>query len=476
MNVRSKSRLISIDLVLYLLVLAILELAIGYTIFKSFRTVREIDTLPVTFGNMTNDYLRIATRLEVSVTELNDLVSRSALRRDPADEESFERKSLNLKVWITEQKSVAMKPKWMMLTPVKLTVELLPLVNEIDAACDAYLQEARKIVKPAGSRDGQTINPTDLSELQKKSQQLLVLAYQARSQADAIQIFLSGSKGWLKSLHKLMRLALLPLGALSAWLIVVVYRRYRHVVTPLRARLIESDTIIERQEKLAHFGELAAGVAHEIRNPLMAIRARLYTLEKTLAQGTAAREDATMIRNEIHRLDRIVTDFLKLARPSEPQLVPMTAASLLEEIQNLFAAQYEKQSIQLTLESAVDARFLGDPQQLKQVLINLITNAAESIEGEGTITLRARLDTRRLHERESEVVIIEVQDTGSGIPAEIQEQLFDPFFSTKEGGTGLGLSIVTQIVDKNGGKLEFQTRPGEGSTFGIVLPVCKEAA
>ena len=183
-----------------------------------------------------------------------------------------------------------------------------------------------------------------------------------------------------------------------------------------------------------------------------------------------------MIRNEIHRLDRIVTDFLKLARPSDPHLVPMTAAPLLEEVHNLFAPECEKQSIQLKLDSTVDARFLGDPQQLKQVLINLITNAAESIDHDGTITLRARLDTRQLHARETEAVIIEVQDTGSGIPAEIQERLFDPFFSTKETGTGLGLSIVTQIVDKHGGNLEVQTQPGEGSTFGVVLPVCKEAA
>lgn len=476
MNVRSKSRLIGIDLVVYLLVLVILELAIGWAAYNSFQTVKGINRFPVTFGNMTNDYLRVAAHLEQSVAELNDSLSRFTLHHNRADRESFERKGQNLKAWIAGQKSSSLQGKFMMLKPVRLTVNLGPLLNEIDAACDAYLQEVQRIVEIPGPRDSQPVSPADIGRVQKRSQQLMALANQARAQAEAIQIFLSGSGDWFKWLQQLMRAVLLSLGALSAWLTVVVYRRYRHVVTPLRAKLIESDTIIERQEKLAHFGELAAGVAHEIRNPLMAIRARLYTLEKTLAQGTAAQEDATMIRNEIHRLDRIVTDFLKLARPSEPHLVLLTAAPLLKEIQDLLAAQCEKQSIQLNLESTVDARFLGDPQQLKQVLINLITNAAESIERDGTITLRARLDARQLRERESEVVIIEVQDTGSGIPAEIQERLFDPFFSTKDGGTGLGLSIVTQIVDKHGGKLEFQTRPGEGSTFGLVLPVYKEAA
>jgi signal transduction histidine kinase len=248
---------------------------------------------------------------------------------------------------------------------------------------------------------------------------------------------------------------------------VVVYRR---VVSPLRRRLVESDTIIERQQKMAHFGELAAGVAHEIRNPLTAIRARLFTLQKTLTIDTPPYEDALVIRDEIDRLNRIVTDFLQLARPAEPRLVPLTAEPLLSEMRRLFVPQCEKQGIELKIESANGERFLGDPQQMKQVLINLIQNAADSIEVEGTITLRARHDTSRLAGHAAEVVVIEVQDTGSGIPPIVQKRLFDPFFSTKEGGTGLGLSIASQIVNNHGGKLEFQTQPNEGTTFAIVLP------
>ena len=107
---------------------------------------------------------------------------------------------------------------------------------------------------------------------------------------------------------------------------------------------------------------------------------------------------------------------------------------------------------------------------MKQVLINLIQNAADSIETQGTITLRARQDTRRLDDKPSEVVVLEVQDTGAGISPDIQKRLFDPFFSTKKGGTGLGLSIAAQIVNKHHGKLNFQSRPGQGTTFTIVLP------
>jgi signal transduction histidine kinase len=104
------------------------------------------------------------------------------------------------------------------------------------------------------------------------------------------------------------------------------------------------------------------------------------------------------------------------------------------------------------------------------VLINLVQNSADSIGRNGTITLRARPEHRRLGDTEREVVILEVTDTGKGIPPAVQKRLFDPFFTTKEKGTGLGLSIASRIVEMNGGVLQFQTQQNRGSTFGIVLP------
>ncbi len=167
-------------------------------------------------------------------------------------------------------------------------------------------------------------------------------------------------------------------------------------------------------------------------------------------------------------------DFLKLARPLDPKLVPLKAEPVLQEIQLLFQPRLEQQSIKLNLESTVDVRFRADPQQLKQVLINLVQNAAESIERDGSITLRARQDRLPLKGRTSEVVIIEVEDNGPGIPPEVQERLFEPFFSTKKEGTGLGLPIAVRIIDKHGGALEFKSFPGKGTTFGVVLPVYRD--
>jgi signal transduction histidine kinase len=111
-----------------------------------------------------------------------------------------------------------------------------------------------------------------------------------------------------------------------------------------------------------------------------------------------------------------------------------------------------------------------DLAQIKQVLINLVQNAADSITQGGTITLRARHDRKNLPQGETDVVILEVADTGDGIPPEVERRLFDPFFTTKETGTGLGLPIAARIVEKHGGALQYQTQVHHGTTFGIVLP------
>ncbi len=255
---------------------------------------------------------------------------------------------------------------------------------------------------------------------------------------------------------------------LGVFLLAAIYRRV--VVEKLRARLYESTT----ENKLAHFEKVAVWQAHELKQPLTAITAWLWTLQESLTKGTPEHTVATAIRKETDRLDQIVKDFLNLARPLEPKLVPVKAESTLREIQQLFQPRLQQQSIKLNLESAVDARFRADPQQLKQVLTNLVQNAAESIQHDGAITLRARQDKVPLKGRTTEAVIIEVEDNGPGIPQEVQERLFEPFFSTKQEGTGLGLPIAARIIDKHGGALEFTSSPGKGTTFGVVLPVCHD--
>ncbi len=238
----------------------------------------------------------------------------------------------------------------------------------------------------------------------------------------------------------------------------------------LEAAQRQAERLLERQEKLAVLGTLTAGIAHEIRNPLTSLKARLYTLEKHLHALPAARKDTDIINAEISRLERIVSDALSFARPADPRLVSIATDTLLREVRDLMASSLENRAVQLVVEANSGLFVRADGGHLKQVLINLIQNAADAVEGRGTVTLRTRALRAVLGGHETDAVVLEVSDTGKGIPPEIEKRLFDPFYSTKETGTGLGLPIALRIIEKHGGSIEYQTQPGHGTTFSVVLP------
>jgi signal transduction histidine kinase len=233
---------------------------------------------------------------------------------------------------------------------------------------------------------------------------------------------------------------------------------------------LQAERLLERQEKLATLGTLTAGLAHEIRNPLTSLKARLYTLEKRLQDLPAARKDTEIINAEISRLDRIVQEALSFARPAEPRLETIAADTLLRQVQGLMSASLERPEVQLTVESGPGLFIRADSGHLMQVLVNLVRNAVDSIEGAGTVTLRGRSEPTQMGLRAVESVILEVTDTGKGIPPEVEKRLFDPFFTTKAAGTGLGLPVAARLVEKHGGNIEFQTRLGHGTTFRVVIP------
>ena len=446
------NRALKIRLTAFGLAIGTLVALIGWAAFASWREVSRLQT------GLSTGHLRsfeIADHVQDEILRLYSRLVRYDLQQDPRDFQKYLQESAVLNDWIDLQ-----KPS---LRPVELDV-----LNQIDHAYDSFLAAATNDIARIGQSEEAKLR--HIEGIQKASQPLLELGYLLEdAHRKVLEDSLVASQKSVSLLRWVIFGSILLLLASLGWLSMTVYGE---MITPLRLQLVESQAIIERQEKLASLGLLAAGVAHEIRNPLTAVKARLFSHQRSFEPQSPEYQDVVVIGDEINRLERILKDFLQFARPSEPRLTTMTAEEALTEVRELLAAQCGKQAIELKLDIQTSQPFAADPQQIKQVLINLVQNAAESIEHNGRITLRARQGAARLGGRYRPVVILETEDNGKGIPSEVQKRLFDPFFSTKETGTGLGLSIAARIVEKHGGLLEYQTLPHRGATFGVILPTC----
>jgi signal transduction histidine kinase len=438
----------------FALAIVLVAVMIGWAAHASWRRVAKLSD-KLTGAQIAS--FQTADYFQASLQELNYTLLRYEIDHDRADRERFLRGWNKLNLWIDVQR------------PTLTTAKEGQILDQINAAYDDYLGAATNLLQqiethPASARA--TIG--GFEKVENESKRLLGFAYQlVDAHRESLTRFLADSQKSLGFLLVLIFSSLFVLLILGAWLAGVVYREMIH---PLRLKLVESHAIIERQEKLASLGVLAAGVAHEIRNPLTAIKARLFTQQKALRPASPELEDAVVIGAEIDRLEHIVKGVLEFARPAEPRLVQFPAATALRQVRDLLAPQVETAGIELRFEPQDNAIIKADPEQLKQVLINLVQNAAESMGGKGRIILRQRTTIARLRGQATSAVILEVEDTGKGMTPEVQKRLFDPFFSTKEGGTGLGLSIAARILEKHGGALEFQTQVNRGTTFGIVLP------
>ncbi len=218
-----------------------------------------------------------------------------------------------------------------------------------------------------------------------------------------------------------------------------------------------------RADRLAAMGELTAGVAHEVRNPLGVIRASVQLLEDAQCDEERIREAAAVIKHEIDRLDRVIKALLDFGRPSTPTLVETDVESVLDDVL-LFTTRFATQAdvqIDRTSDGLIPT-VLADPDQLKQVFLNLVTNAVQAMEDVGGhITVSTR--------SEGDFVQVDVADTGPGIAAADLPKIYDPFYSRRPDGTGLGLTIVHRIVDEHGGHIEVES--GEaGTVFRVSLP------
>ena len=236
------------------------------------------------------------------------------------------------------------------------------------------------------------------------------------------------------------------------------YVRYRK----LAEELAKTEAAFRRADRLAALGQLSAGLAHELRNPLATIRSSAEMLSRNVPEGNElAAEMAGFISSEVDRTNSLVTRFLDFARPlsleKEPTDVTRTTDRAIQQVER------EDNTVRIAREYSQSLPPIPiDSEMMERVFYNLILNAVQASEPGSSVTVRTRHAAPHV-----EVAVI---DHGSGIPSDQTESIFNPFFTTKPTGTGLGLPIVAKIVDEHGGKLTVESEPGKGSTFRVLLP------
>lgn len=220
---------------------------------------------------------------------------------------------------------------------------------------------------------------------------------------------------------------------------------------------------MSRADKLATIGELAAGAAHEIRNPLTAIQSSLQYLS-TKIQGEKEKNLVTNALQETRRINEILSALLSFSRPSEIKKEENNIIEILEESLNLISIQSNKYKIKITRDYPNTPLLLNsDKAQLKQLFLNILLNSAQAMNLGGELKIE-------VHPKDNHKILITVTDTGEGIPEDKLDNIFDPFFTTKSGGTGLGLSICYGIIESHKGEIEVKSKVGQGTTISIILP------
>ncbi len=244
-------------------------------------------------------------------------------------------------------------------------------------------------------------------------------------------------------------------------------RNFNHMTQQLRESRKEIETMhrtqMSRAEHLATLGELATGLAHEIRNPLAGIAGVIEIIGRDLPATSPARDMVKDVRLEINQINRILTDLLETARPHPPMMMRSNLNTTVEHAVMLARQQVLSQPITIELHKAPDLPEVEhDSDQIHQVLLNLLLNAVQAMEGAGTV----RVEIGSL----DDCARVTVRDTGRGIPEQQLSQIFRPFYTTRGNGTGLGLSLARRIVEEHHGRISVTSEVGKGSQFEVLIP------
>jgi signal transduction histidine kinase len=243
-----------------------------------------------------------------------------------------------------------------------------------------------------------------------------------------------------------------------------------------KARMFEEqqlryDHLALHTEKLSALGRMSAGIAHEINNPLSSILLYSSNLRKKVPEDSPMREPLEIIVHETIRCRSIIQDLLEFSREKEPNRIQAQTRHIIEKVLSLLENEFRlsRISVEKDLSDAIPEN-LVDVSQLQQVLVNLMLNAVEAMEGGGVITIRTRLDPAHQFE------IIEISDTGPGIAPDDLPKIFEPFFSTKPKGSGLGLAVSHGIIRNHQGTIQVDSEPGKGTRFTIKIPTAHKTS
>ena len=233
--------------------------------------------------------------------------------------------------------------------------------------------------------------------------------------------------------------------------------------------LEKSQKHLVEAEKMALVGKLAAGMAHSIRNPFTSVKMRLFSLNRSLELNTAQDEDYKVISEEIRHIDTIVQNFLEFSRPPRLNMQKISPSAVVDSTVQLLAHRLKSYKVAITTNRyKMLPEIQIDPDQLKEVFVNLVINACEAMENGGDIVIAEEEVTSENGKR---FVVIKVTDDGPGVPKALHDKILEPFFTTKEEGTGLGLSIVKRIIEEHNGRLDLISEEGAGTTFIITLAI-----
>ncbi len=240
-----------------------------------------------------------------------------------------------------------------------------------------------------------------------------------------------------------------------------VFGNFRRMKAEFESRSAET---VAKMEKMATLGELAAAVAHEIKNPLAGISGAIQVFAEDIPGNYPRKEIINDVLGEIDRLDQSVRNLLAYARPPILRPVNMDLLSVVERARRLTEKQADSQGVQIVMPSmaAAPAVIEADPEQMQQVFFNIFQNCLRSMPSGGVLSVEILPGA-------GEEVEVRISDTGMGIPADSLEHIFKPFFTTKHSGSGLGLAISKNIVEEHGGRIEVESRPGLGSTFHVIM-------